>query len=307
MNYQLAHHSLQGARRYNEDRVAVLERHNAVLLAVADGLGGHQGGALAAQMAIDVTTQAFLAVRQPRIVKPSAFLALTLLKAHKAIMALGRAQRPALEPRTTAVLCLVQDGYAYWAHVGDSRLYHFRGGALRARTYDDTAIEQFRRDGMLTEEEMLTHPDKSRLLKCLGGTQRPSISLGRETALQRGDVLLLCSDGLWEAFSPEEMGRRLARAPLEDALVGLLGDAEDKMRQGCDNVSGACLRWEDGVTSALPLEAQAGPRAFAADTSSLLRNGARSAARKRTPTADDTSVERTLAEIESFIKRFENK
>jgi PPM family protein phosphatase len=254
MKYQIAEHSLRGARKTNEDRVALVERENSVLMMLADGLGGHQGGALAAEILINVATHAFQTIKQPVIVKPSAFLALTMMQAHKMMRADGETHHPPISPRTTCVLCLVQNGYAYWAHVGDSRLYHFRNNQVRKRTLDHTNIEQLHVDGLLSEEEMLTHPEKSRLLKCLGGTHTPSISLGAETVLHRGDTLLLCSDGLWEAFKPEEIMHYLQYKSLEEGVEEMLHDGEEKMQQSSDNLSAICLRWEQGTTDNPPLQ-----------------------------------------------------
>ncbi|MFQ6023164.1 MAG: PP2C family protein-serine/threonine phosphatase [Acidiferrobacterales bacterium] len=255
MKYELARHSSPGSRRTNEDRIAYSERENAVLMAVADGLGGHAGGELAAQVLTQTAIRAFERIKQPAIEQPSAFLALTILQAHNAILLEAKAHDPPIEPRTTCVLCLVQDGYAYWAHVGDSRLYLFRNDQVVTRTLDHTATERLRADGVLTEEEMLSHPEKSRLLKCVGGPVKPTISIGEETALQHGDVLLLCTDGLWEAFSTEELADYLDFDSLDEALEEMAMEAEDRRRGVCDNVSAIGLRWRDSAPTTMPLQA----------------------------------------------------
>jgi serine/threonine protein phosphatase PrpC len=254
MKYQITHYSLRGARRTNEDRVGYAERDNAVIMAVADGLGGHRGGDVAAEILVQTLTHAFQAVRQPLIERPSVFLALGILQAHHAIIAHGQKSRPAIEPRTTCVACLVQNGYAYWAHVGDSRLYLFRHNHLLLRTRDHTAIEQFRQEGLLTEKEMLEHPQKSHLLNCLGSRLMPTLSVGEETLLQPGDTLLACTDGLWEALAPEEIARYLKAAALDEAVEEMLLAAAKKMKQSCDNVSAVCLRWEDAISRHPPLQ-----------------------------------------------------
>jgi serine/threonine protein phosphatase PrpC len=252
MRYQLNHHSLPGTRPSNEDRIAVAERDNAVLMVLADGLGGHQGGELASELLTQTMVRAFRAVKSREIARPSAFLALAILQAHNAIVRMGRSHAPPLEPRTTCVACLVQDGYAYWAHVGDSRLYHFRTGQMIARTHDHTSVEQLHQDGLLTEQEMQDHPYKSRLLKCVGGPNRPSIALGEETPLARGDVLLLVSDGVWEALAPEELAGFLARADLEESVEEMLLASQRKMKEHCDNISAVAFRWQDETVKALP-------------------------------------------------------
>ena len=224
MKYQLAYQSLRGSRPTNQDRVAHAERDNAVLMILADGLGGHRGGEIAAELLVQTVLHVFQAVKHPRIAQPSAFLALGIVQAHNAIHDHAKST-PDLMPRTTCVLCLVQDGYAYWAHVGDSRLYHFRGNTLLRRTHDHTATEELRQDGVLSDDEMRDHPQKSRLLKCVGGPTRPTISLSEETRLEYGDVLLLCSDGLWEALAPEELLAFTRRDPIEEGAEEMLAAA----------------------------------------------------------------------------------
>ena len=110
MKYQITQYTLRGARPHNEDRVGYAERDNAVLMAVADGLGGHRGGEVAAEILVQTLMHSFESLRQPVIQRPSAFLALGILQAHHAIIARGQANTPPIEPRTTCVVCLVQNG-----------------------------------------------------------------------------------------------------------------------------------------------------------------------------------------------------
>ena len=309
MKYQLAYHSLAGGRETNQDRIVCVERDNAVLMVLADGLGCHEGGALAAEILTRTAQHAFESVRQPLITKPSAFLTLTIVQAHKAIVARGAAMNPPLTPRTTCVLCLVQDGYAYWAHVGDSRLYHFRAGQVLRRTLDHTVTEQMHLDGVISEEEMKHHPDKSRLLKALGGSHPPTISLGEETLLMPGDTLLLCTDGLWEALNTEELARHLRRPALDEAVEEMLFAAETRMRQHADNLSAISLRWEDAPTTALPLQShgvpEANPQTLLTDTEALLAGRKRKAEAK--PPDPKKSLDATIDELEAFLAKFEKQ
>src|SRR5438309_1706219 len=111
MKYEVSFHSERGARPMNQDRVAIAERDNAVLLVVADGLGGHRGGEIAAEILTQTIVHAFQTVRSPLINRPSAFLALGILQAHQAILRRTMASVTDIQPRTTCVLCLVQNGY----------------------------------------------------------------------------------------------------------------------------------------------------------------------------------------------------
>jgi len=323
MKYQVAHYSLRGARPSNQDRTAVAERRDAVIMVVADGLGGHRGGEVASETLVQTFVQAFRNVRTPSIANPSAFLALTILQAHRAIVEQGRTHVPPIEPRTTCVACLVQNGYAYWAHVGDSRLYHLRLGSVIARTEDHTTLEQLRRDGLVAENEMGVHPSKGHLLKCVGGPNKPSITVGEETLLLKGDELLLCSDGVWEALTTEEITAFMRRKAIDEGLEEMLLTAERKMGEGCDNVSAVGFRWEEARTQALPLQ---GNPQLQVDEQSLREGAGRLAAQrsakdqraskddkkpspKKQPKEKDKakSLERRIQELEEYISRFEPK
>lgn len=257
MKYVYAHGSRQGGRVHNEDRVAVAERDQAIFMVLGDGLGGHKGGGLASETLCRVAINAFRAVRSPLIQDPSNFLALVAFQAHQSLRQLGKRLADGIEPRTTCVLCLVQNGCAYWAHVGDSRLYHFHRDALAARTQDDTVVDDFQARGILNERETRSHPQKSQLLACLGGHHEPTVNLSAETPLKTGDLLVLCSDGVWEAMETHEFARTLAHPVLENGLTDLLLEAENRGQGASDNLSAISLRWQDGPASTLGLAPRA--------------------------------------------------
>lgn len=313
MPYQLAQYSLRGGRPTNQDRIGVAERDNAVIMVVADGLGGHSGGELAAATLTDIVLRAFGSVKQPVITRPSAFLALTILQAHTAVHARGRTHIPPIEPRTTCVICLVQNGYAYWAHVGDSRLYHFRDNRLLTRTQDHTTVEQMHQDGLISDEEMGEHPSKGRLLKCVGGPNKPTISLGEETALQRGDTLLLCSDGLWEALSAEEIAGYVRTGVLEEGVEEMLLAVERKMKRESDNISVVCLRWDEAMTKALPLQGnaamQVNPKQIWDDGTKLSAGVKRQQRATNAEAAEEPkgSLDSRIQELEEYLRRYEPK
>lgn len=317
MKYQLTQFSLRGARPHNEDRVGCAERENTMIMAVADGLGGHRGGEVAAEILVQTLLHVFQTLRQPIIQRPSVFLALGILHAHQLIVARGQASQPVIEPRTTCVTCLVQNGYAYWAHVGDSRLYLFRQNRLLLRTQDHTTVEELHQGGLLSEQEMLEHPQKSHLLNCLGGPLKPTISVGEETLLQPGDTLLLCTDGLWEAFTPDEMVQYIRSPALEASVEEMLYAAVRKKRQGCDNVSAVCLRWEEAITRSPPLQGNTAVQISEAmlreEAKHHLPHVTKLPAKKspaRTEAADDDQnkpLATRIQEIEDFLKKFESK
>lgn len=249
MKYLCARGSRQGGRPSNQDRVAIATRENAVLMVLGDGLGGHKGGEIAAETLCHVALQAFQAVRTPLIRDPSSFLAFAAFHAHERLRQLGQRFSPPIEPRTTCVLCLVQSGRAYWVHIGDSRLYHFHHGQLAGRTRDDTTVDAFRERGILDESEGRHHPDKSRLLACLGASTDPVLNLGAETLLGLGDTLLLCSDGVWETLGTAEIVHFLAQPVLDFGLNDLLLAAETRHPGRADNISAVALRWQEPIAA----------------------------------------------------------
>jgi serine/threonine protein phosphatase PrpC len=318
MKYALSQQSVSGSRPENQDRIACLERPGSLLMAVADGLGGYAGGAMAAATLVETVTRSFQKLRQPILVKPSEFLTLTILHAHRLINARAKstaASDAAYDPRTTCVICLIQNGYAYWAHVGDSRLYHFRGGRLRSRTLDHTTTEMLRQDGVLSEENSKRGRLKSHLLRCVGGPQRPEVTLGEEMRLMPGDVLMLCSDGVWEAHDPDAIGRYLSNKDLEQATDELLLDAEAKMGDICDNLSVIAFRWMDKVTTYTPLQAggtgnvdqgalwRAHKRELKAHQA---RAGGRDVRMAKRGVRDVDAIQSAIDEIEEYIKGLED-
>ena len=155
-----------GNRSSNQDRCLVLERSDRVLVAVADGMGGHARGDLAAQTAVNTLRQRFLN-QHDRITEPEQFLKAALEIAHLETVEAGRSSTPPVEPRTTCVACLVQGNQAWWAHVGDSRLYLLRNGRLVTRTRDHTPVEDLLQSGVINEDELSTHPLRNSVNRCL--------------------------------------------------------------------------------------------------------------------------------------------
>jgi len=310
VRYELAHDSQRGARPNNQDRVAVAERENAVLLVVADGLGGHRGGEIAATILTQTLVHSFESVRSPIITRPSAFLALGIVQAHQTILRRSKASMSTIQPRTTCVTCIVQNGYAYWAHVGDSRLYHFRHGRLVQRTQDHSTVEELRQDGLVTEEEMRHHPQKSKLTKCVGGPNKPTIALGEETMLARDDVLLLCSDGLWEAPKPEELLRYLEHGSVEVAVEEMIFSAERKMHDGCDNLSAVCLRWLEDAPTTLPLQGNTASQVderMMINTAASMKGALKHQQNQAEPKKGERSVADEIKELEQYLRNREPK
>ncbi len=245
MKFSISQASRQGARRYNQDRLAYAYGRDSLLMVVADGMGGHFHGELAAQIAVQLLTDAFQKHADPLLPAPLEFLHDSLLAAHHGINDYTLAHRLSEFPRTTCVACIVQDGVAYWAHVGDSRLYYFREGKLRFRTRDHSVVQRMFEEGQISAGEMATHPDRNKIYSCLGGGAFPEVALSQENAMRENDVILLCSDGLWGQLEFDEIAAILDTFPLATALPELLDNAELRGGRTGDNLSAIAMRWGD--------------------------------------------------------------
>ncbi len=244
MSFTTASLSLVGDRKENQDRVAVLKRNNTVLLIVVDGMGGHSHGANAAQLTVDTVRQCFTGSRMP-LLDPQGFLTIALSLAHDAVVGLGAHLPLDQRPRATCAICAVQDHGSFWAHVGDSRIYHLRDGELVARTRDHSHIELLLREGVIDEKQMSSHPMRNLVECCLGGdAPLPEASVSGMRSLQPGDALIVCTDGLWSGVDEPTLAS-LATDPTValDAAVQQL--AETAVANGAphsDNTSICALR-----------------------------------------------------------------
>lgn len=244
MKFSIVQQSVLGGRKYNQDRIGHWSTPESLLMVVADGMGGHAHGEVAAQVTVDILGRAFALEARPRLAHPERFLPRLLAAAHAGILLEAQKRGMRESPRTVVVACLVQEGVAHWAHTGDCRLYLFRKGRLHARTRDHSVVQQLVDQGRIREEAVATHPERNRLLQCLGGTQAPRIDVGSER-LDRDDRLLLCSDGLWGPLTPRQLLHALFNQPLEDAVQGLVALAEARAGHECDNTSAIALHWQE--------------------------------------------------------------
>lgn len=243
-----------GNRSSNQDRSLVLADSDAVLLAVADGMGGHARGDLAAQAFTDSLARRFR--ERDSLQDPAEFLTQALQAAHRNIIAVGQAQSPPIEPLTTGVVCLISDDTAHWAHVGDSRLYLLRGEEMVFQTRDHTPLADMLAAGVISERQARFHRLRNQVNRCLGDASAPpEPTLGPTAWLQPDDVLLLCSDGLWSPLEPQQLQALTTSEDLADCLETLAVTAEARSYPQSDNVTAVALRWEGTEAGAEPAPA----------------------------------------------------
>jgi serine/threonine protein phosphatase PrpC len=185
VNFELASDTRIGARRINQDRLGYWQTGEALFLALADGMGGHVRGEVAAQLSMEVLADEFRRAARPRIAEPGTFLGTAMHAAHAAILVEGQRMRLPESPRTVIVACLVQDGVAWWTHVGDCRLYLIRDSRIVHRTRDHSVVQRLVDQGRIREEAIESHPERNRLLQCLGGVLSPKPEPAQHETLRR--------------------------------------------------------------------------------------------------------------------------
>ncbi len=242
MQIEISQISLQGDRKTNQDRVGYLEYDAGVVLVLGDGLGGRPKGELAAQTLIDTIEKALNNSPMP-IPDPYEFLEGAILQAHNDVMAAGREQIPPVEPGTTAVVCLIQNGSAWWAHVGDSRCYLFRHGLSIYRTQDHSYVEDLYKSGEISLSKVSTHPMRNYITRCVGMlVKEPEVELSKEIMLMEGDIILLCSDGFWGTLDDAQIGAKLNSERLKDAVTSLAETAVQLGSPTADNTTAIAIK-----------------------------------------------------------------
>ncbi|RZI96486.1 MAG: serine/threonine-protein phosphatase [Variovorax sp.] len=243
----------KGDRPYQQDQTLVMAHPRipgCVLGLVADGMGGRSGGRKASDQVMMTARQLFTRY-SPDHDEPVGMLRQLLDDAHTVIKltALSSEQEP---HSTLAAFLMNPQGECAWIHAGDSRIYHFHRGKLVRRTRDHSYVQVLIDRGELTEAEANVHPQSNILLGCLGMTATPPpVDTYVIPQLQRGDVLMACSDGLWHYFSPEEMGTVLAEKSPREASELLVAEARRRARGTGDNISLAVLKL-DRLPKAVP-------------------------------------------------------
>jgi serine/threonine protein phosphatase PrpC len=245
MRFTIYQESRQGGRANNEDRTTCCYSRDALLMVIADGMGGHHYGEIASQIAVQTMADAFQREARPVLADPFRFLQKGMTNAHHAITDYAARHKLKDSPRTTCVACVVQDNIAYWAHAGDSRLYLIRDDRVIAQTRDHSRIRLLIDEGMISEAQAAVHPDRNKIYSCLGSPTPPEIEFSRKTPLTHGDIVLLSTDGLWGVTSGEQMALALKGPNFLQTVPKLLADAEVKGGPHGDNLSVVAVRWED--------------------------------------------------------------
>lgn len=294
MKFSVFQSSRRGGREKNEDRMGYCYTREAGLFVLADGMGGHPEGEVAAQLALQTVSALFQRQAKPKLKNVQEFLSSALLAAHHQVMCYAGDKGMLDSPRTTLVAAVVQDGRASWIHCGDSRLYLVRGDQLLTRTRDHSYLE-----GRHAPPPGRHRTNRNVLFTCLGSPTKPIYDLTGPVSLEQGDRLLLCSDGLWGTLDDAEITRQLASLPVSQSVPELVESALRKAGASSDNVTVVALEWEtpDAFESTQGVSTDSiGDDMFAstiqADSFENLADD-----------LDEEAIERSIAEINEAIRR----
>jgi len=249
MNYALVQEQRTGMRETNQDYAGHDATEEALLLTVTDGMGGYFGGELAAEIAVGSVLHSFSSEAQPRLAEPDVFLERAFARAHVAIQRYAHEKELPEVPRTVIVACVVQEGYVWWKHVGDARLYLVRDGRIEAQTKDHTAVQALVDAGEILAEQAYSHPESSRVLQSLGAPIAPEPGPGASARLQKDDLLLLCSDGFWGPLRTSQLLKGLKGPSLRQSITKLSDIAERRAGSHADNLTVLAVRWQDKKVS----------------------------------------------------------
>ncbi|QTD44070.1 PP2C family protein-serine/threonine phosphatase [Ottowia testudinis] len=296
MKFSVFQLSRKGGREKNEDRMGYCYTREAGLFVLADGMGGHPDGEVAAQLALQTLSALFQREAKPKVPAPPTFLASGLMAAHHQIIRYASERGMLDTPRTTLVAGLMQAGELHWVHCGDSRLYVVRDGQLLTRTRDHSYIEAQANAGASLEGV-----NRNVLFTCLGSTVRPMFDVAGPVRLAEGDKLLLCSDGLWGSIDDDQIVGTLAAMPVGEAVPTLVEMALKAAGDHSDNVTVLAIEWETPADTGFHSSGFTETEAMSDEVfASTIQSGALD---PLIDEMDEDAIERSIAEINEAIQR----
>ena len=298
MKFSVFQTSRKGGREKNEDRMGYCYTKASGLFLLADGMGGHPEGEVAAQMVLQAISALYQKEAKPEIEDPKAFFNMAIMAAHRQILRYAAEKHLMDTPRTTLVAAIVQGGVAYWVHCGDSRLYFVRDGELLVRTRDHSYIEQHL--SAHPEQPVPERFNRNILYTCLGSPTKPTFDVAGPVSLQQGDKILLCSDGLWGSLTDAEIVFQLGQKQVGSAVPELVDQALFKAGPSSDNVTVIAMEWETPDSFESTLGAISTESIDDGGFASTVQAGGTDSG---VDDLDDAAIERSIAEINEAIRR----
>ena len=243
MRFSIYQDSKKGGRKVNQDRMGYLYTRDSLLMVVADGMGGHARGEIASELTLQTIAAMFQRQAKPMLADPAAFLEESILASHRELHRYRAENSLPEAPRTTVVACVIQKGLAVWAHAGDSRLYLIRGPKIATRTVDHSRVHHLVSSGLITDEDAKDHPERNRIYNCVGAYLAPTVEVSPAMALHSGDVVLLCTDGLWGALQDRKIADIFSDRTVMRAVPDLVSEALEAAGPEADNCTAVAMAW----------------------------------------------------------------
>lgn len=204
-----------GGRQSNQDALGNARQDDLACFVVSDGVGGHVGGEIASNIVVEEVLDSFL--RESSFGSRALRSYIDSAIEHVALRKADRPQLQSMSATVAAVLIDQENHCALWAHMGDTRIYLFRHRKVHRITKDHSVVQQFIDAGYAKPEQLRTHPQRNTLFAAIGteGDTLPEVTQDI-VQLKSGDAFLICTDGLWEWISEDEMERALALATSAD-------------------------------------------------------------------------------------------
>ena len=206
-------------RLHNEDAFCVLSKENYHLFAVTDGLGGHRGGSIASEMAVDIIKKEFEKWNGKGKEK---FVVKAVQTANQEVFSTAQSHPELFNMQTTATVMVLDENSMTIGHVGDCRLYRVRNGRVTILTKDHSQAAELLRLRLISLEDALQHPGRHQLTRSVGSSPFLRVDLMKEK-INHGDSFILCSDGLWSELELLDIRDALLDEDLEKSLEQLVG------------------------------------------------------------------------------------
>lgn len=210
---------------------------------VCDGMGGAQGGKIASAMATECMEHAFAAtidtLRTPKEIRK--FMLKTVDAACEQVYKKSQSDEALTGMGTTVVCIVLRDGLLQYVHAGDSRAYLYHAGLLRQLTTDHSMVQELLEHGRITPEEAYNHPNKNLITRAVGVAEHVNSDYG-EVSVSPEDMVLLCTDGLTNYVSDEDISGILSQTPFEQLADTLIARA--LATEGLDNVTVLLVKGE---------------------------------------------------------------
>lgn len=242
MEFEIVKSTHNGGREHNEDSCAFIRTNTGILLVLADGMGGHQGGEFASQYFCEAIIESASMLSSSPLPETADNMVQMISAAAQAMALRLATNHPGLDAHTTCVMAWLSDQQTLCAHVGDSRCYLLNRERVVWHTRDHSVAQLLVSQGEITQDEAATHPDQSKLYRSIGISGKPKPTFKHLQPLAADDALLLCSDGLWTSITDDELITLAIDQDPQQAIDTIVSTAVKRGGAEGDNVTALMVR-----------------------------------------------------------------